>query len=89
MKSVMQNIEDFRETGLLMFTNSFLHVFGWALIVKKDANGNMYMYPERSDFRGFNPKSYDAAFKKLHCYLESNITDIRAKTFNTSEYKED
>ena len=29
---------EFRNTGLLLFTNSFLHIFGWAITLEMEDN---------------------------------------------------
>ena len=31
-----KKIEEFRDTGLLMFINIFLHIFGWAIVAEID-----------------------------------------------------
>lgn len=31
---------EFRESGLLLFVNTFLHIFGWVIVIEMDDDGN-------------------------------------------------
>ena len=33
--------KEFRESGLLWFVNTILHLFGWAIVVYKNDNGDI------------------------------------------------
>jgi hypothetical protein len=62
--------EEFRETGLLVFVNSFLHIFGWCICVNLDDNGNVTeTFPSRTSFRGFSEDVNDRAYNKLAKYI--------------------
>ena len=45
---------EFRSTGLLVFVNTFLHIFGWAIVVELGDDGKETVYPYRTRFRGFS-----------------------------------
>jgi len=73
--------EEFRSSKLLWFVNRSLHIFGWAICVELDENGNINdAYPARVKFRGFDEKSEAEGFLGLSKYLEENITEIRKET---------
>lgn len=62
--------EEFRETGLLVFVNSFLHIFGWCICVNLDNDGNVTeAFPSRTSFRGFSEDVNDRAYNKLARYI--------------------
>lgn len=70
--------QEFRETGLLLLVNQFLHIFGWALVVdvEKDEEGKVVhvnsCYPARTGFRGFSEKSTSEAYEKISRYMVNN-----------------
>ena len=67
-----KSADEFRATGLLMFVNAFLHIFGWVIVV--DENGNMY--PGRTCYRGFSYDSQERAYKKLSNYIKENAGNL-------------
>lgn len=77
---------DFRETGLFVILNQFLHVFGWALVAECDIDSKtgeeilLRVYPARCKFRGFGEESTDQAYKKVTKYLKSNIKALEKET---------
>ena len=69
--------EEFRQTGLLLFVNSFLHIFGWAIVLEMDKDGEIKaIYPYRVKFRGFNEKSITNAHGKLAKYMAENSEEL-------------
>lgn len=74
--------QEFRETGLLLLVNQFLHIFGWALVVdvEKDEEGEFVhvnnCYPARTGFRGFSTKSVSAAYEKVSQYMADNAKTL-------------
>jgi hypothetical protein len=69
--------QEFRETGLMLFVNSFLHIFGWALVFEiGDKNVVTSVYPARVKYRGFDNKSTEAAHKMLSTYVKQNIDEL-------------
>ena len=68
---------NFRDTGLLWFINQTLHLFGWAIVVELDANGNITKgFPARCKFRGFDEKSTTEGYGKVTKYLQENISNL-------------
>lgn len=74
--------EEFRETGLLMLTNSFLQIFGWSICVYYDKDPetgekrNYRVYPARTKFRGFKTESYEKAYKKISKFMRENAEEL-------------
>ncbi|WP_078125670.1 hypothetical protein [Leptospira alexanderi] len=69
--------EEFRSTGLLLFVNHFLHIFGWALVFEFSENKVITVYPARVKFRGFSEKGTSKAFKKVTTYLQDSIEELK------------
>lgn len=68
-----QTWSDFRSAGLLWLINTFLHVFGWAIVVDIDKNGEVTdCYPARVKLRGFDYKSQDEGYIKITKYMKDN-----------------
>lgn len=70
--------EEFRDSGLLLFVNSFLHIFGRAIVfdLKKDKKLKR-VYFARCRYRGFDPKTISNSHTKLVDFLEKNIKDLK------------
>lgn len=70
--------QEFRETGLLLFINSILHVFGWSICfdIDKDTNEVKSVYPSRVKFRGFDYDSVSESHIKIVEYLKQNIEEL-------------
>ena len=75
--------QEFRETGLLMLLNQFLHIFGWAIAIEydKDINNIVEVYPARVKYRGFGGQSVDRAYRAISKYMKENA-DILLKEAN-------
>lgn len=74
--------EEFRSTGLLLFVNQFLHIFGWAIVIEVlDENlGITRTYPARVKFRGFNEVSTSEAYKKVSKFINENSNELLAES---------
>jgi hypothetical protein len=73
--------KEFRECGLLWWINSLLHMFGWAIVVSLDDNGEIIeTYPARVKFRGFDLKSNDEGYQNVSKYLLDNIQEIEKES---------
>ena len=69
---------EFCSTGLLLFINSFLQIFGWSIGFEVDDDGNIKdVYPLRSAFRGFAESDVDNAYAKLADYVADNAVRIK------------
>jgi len=72
-----KSCEEFRSTGLLLFVNQILHVFGWAIVVFTDKDTELsFMYPARVKFRGFDDKSTSEAYLKMSEYMKENADQL-------------
>ena len=67
---------EFKETGLLLFINQILHVFGWAICYEIDEDNICNVYPARVKFRGFDNKNVSESYKNITEYLQYNIDDL-------------
>lgn len=66
--------KEFRETGLFHFVNSFLHMFGWAIVVAVEEDGTVSaVYPARTDFRGFSVESNDKAYARVTAFMQKEF----------------
>lgn len=70
---------EFRETGLLMFVNIFLQIFGWSIVIEYNPIDNPMensykMYPKKVNYAGFTKESQDRNFEKIWKYMK-NIKD--------------
>lgn len=67
---------NFRKTGLLCFVNTFLHIFGWAIVIEKDGDNIIEVYPARVNFTGFSEESYEKDYEKVRKLLkDENISN--------------
>lgn len=64
--------EEFRETRLLQFANTLLHVFGWAIVLNMKDGVVTDVYPARVKFRGFDEKNNAEMYVKLSEYMAKN-----------------
>lgn len=66
--------KEFRDTGLLWFINSILHLFGWAIVIAINKYGEITdAYPARVKFRGFPEKVNSEGYVKITGYLRENV----------------
>jgi ABC-type microcin C transport system permease subunit YejE len=74
--------QEFREAGLLWWTNRILHIFGWAIVC--EVNGNdcpiIDVYPARVKFRGFTGKDEGDGFVALTQYLKDCSEELVEET---------
>jgi len=64
--------EEFKETRLLQFANTFLHIFGWAICLSIEDGVVIDAYPARVKFRGFDDKNTTEMYIKLSEYMDKN-----------------
>lgn len=74
--------EEFREAGLLWFTNMILHTFGWSIVVEKEEGKIIDVFPARVSFRGFDEKSNTDGYKKLTTYMSKNHKELLDETYD-------
>lgn len=70
----MKNIDNwkrFREIGLLLIINQFLHIFGWSIIIEVDDENNIiHVYPKETDYKGFHQSYVEEAYNKIQDYMK-------------------
>jgi len=77
---------EFRETGLFLLMNQFLHIFGWAIVVEISFDGKVKAsYPARVRFRGFDEKSSSAAYCKVAEYMVTNAKALQEEACGDQE----
>lgn len=64
--------KQFKNSGLLWFINTILHVFGWAIVLEVENNDIINAYPARVTFRGFSEESNIDGYIKLSQYMKEN-----------------
>lgn len=64
--------EEFRSTGLLLFVNQFLHIFGWAIVFEIEDDNVVGVYPARVKFRGFDSGLVSNAYCDISEYMHKN-----------------
>lgn len=73
---------EFRSTGLVLFINQLLHIFGWAIVFEFENDEIKNVYPARVKFRGFDEKSTQVAYEKLSKYMAENSNDLLEETMS-------
>ncbi len=67
---------EFRATGLLLFINQILHVFGWAIVFEIENDEIQNVYPARVKFRGFDDKDVGESYTKISEYMKANVNKL-------------
>ena len=71
--------KEFRENGLL-FVNTFLHIFGWCIVIECDDDGDYRAYPARTSWRGFSEDSMTSAYQKLTKKMQEDLPQLLEDT---------
>ena len=61
--------EEFRKTGLLLFVNQFLHIFGWAIVIEEAQGVENRAFPAKTKFRGFDAETVTKAHADIEKYM--------------------
>ena len=75
--------QEMRDSGLLWFVNSLLHLFGRAIVFDfgKSKNGKLgklkRVYFARCRYRGFDSKTGDSGYTNLTDFLSKNIKELK------------
>lgn len=77
--------KEFRESGLLWFTNMILHTFGWAIILEVTDGKLMDVYPARVKYRGFSEQINTDGYKNVEKYFVENGKEILKESEEDSE----
>lgn len=84
--------EEFRNSGLLWFVNTILHLFGWAIVIERQKEGpqdSWVGYPARVLFRGFSLQASDDGYVKLTSYLKQHAPIMYQDLISTGLIKDD
>jgi hypothetical protein len=82
-KTISDKWNDFRQTGLLVFVNMFLHIFGWAITLKIDTDTKeiLEVYPQRVKYKGYDVETIDEAYKKVKSFFEAQNSEYVEKEY--------
>ena len=71
-------LDEFRSTGLAMYVNQILHIFGYAIgfDVDEKTKEATRMIPLRVKFRGFSEDSINRNYEKLARYMKDHSEDL-------------
>ena len=73
--------EKFQSSGLLWFTNQFLHVFGYAITFSYNEDKTLKsVYPARVKYRGFGRESTERGHEKISAYMKNNAETLYNET---------
>ena len=73
--------DEFRATGLPVFINGLLHIFGWAICFDIDDKGKCIgAYMARVRYRGWDEQSQEDAHIKLAKYMVENAEQLKKET---------
>jgi len=75
---------EFRSTGLLLFINQILHVFGWAIVFEMEGEIVKNVYPARVQYRGFEGSDVAESYAKITDYLKENINELSEESHSDS-----
>lgn len=76
---------EFRESGLLWFINTILHVFGWAIVLDMENDEVKTAYPARVRYRGFDLEINDKGYERINKYMMNNAKTL----YDEAEYEEE
>lgn len=84
--------QEFRETGLLVFVNTFLHNFGWAIFISHDIDSQTKVYDvrfNRTEFKGFGKASMKRAYKRIEAFMRGNLDESQVSTKSSDSLSTD
>lgn len=74
--------QEFRDTGLFLFVNSILHVFGWVIVIEVENDIIKSCYPARTRYRGFSDKDVEESHKKISTFLKNTSSELEEEAHN-------
>ena len=81
MKEVQEKSwEEFRDTGLLWWINTMLHMFGWAIVCEIEEGRVKRTIPARVKYRGFGEKQNTEGYIKVSEYLKNSAEELERET---------
>lgn len=73
--------EEFRSEGFLWLANTFLHVFGWAIVVNVEEGKITDVFPARVKFRGFTSELNDTGYRAVSNYMVNNAQQLKEEAY--------
>ena len=67
---------EFRDSGLLWFINTILHIFGWAIVLDMKDDEVKAAYPARVRYRGFDSDTNDKGYKRVNRFMMNNAKTL-------------
>lgn len=70
--------KEFRDSGMLWWTNMVLHTFGWSIVLEVDTETGEIekAYPARVRYRGFSEEVTTEGYKRVSRYLKDNCETL-------------
>ena len=72
--------EEFRSTGLVLFINQILHVFGWCIVFNIIDGKVVDCFPARTRFRGFSNQDVSESYGQITSYLKENMEELEKES---------
>lgn len=72
--------EEFRDSGLLWFVNTILHMFGWAVVIDMQDGKAIDAYPARVKYRGFDNECNSDGYKRVTKFFMDNAEELYQET---------
>ena len=74
--------EEFRDTGLLWWINSLLHMFGWSVVIELDNGVITNAYPARVKYRGFSTERNTKGYIQVSQYMKDHADELLEESNN-------
>jgi len=72
-----KDIQEFMDSGMLWLVNSFLHVFGWAIVAETGDDGKFVrLFPARVKFRGFSESNNADGYIKVSKFMKDHAEEL-------------
>lgn len=68
--------DDFKRNGFLWAVNSFLHLFGYAIVLQYENGEIVGAYPARVKYRGFSENINSAGYIAVSKYMAANASEL-------------
>jgi hypothetical protein len=70
----MSQNDEFRNSGLLWWTNRILHTFGWAIVAELDDNDSVLSYEmKKVNYLGFDEETDEIKLNQFRKYLYEHL----------------
>ena len=71
---------EFQNSGLLLFINQMLHLFGWAIVFEQDQETKEItnVYPAKVKWKGFSNTDVYESYAKITKHLSDNLPFLKS-----------